>query len=1386
MSRSLRFLISCILFGSWGALPLHAQLTTDSSLTVQQLVTSLIGSGVDVSNLTITCDTAVAMRQFNGVNSNLGLATGLLMSTGVADSAGGANNFTNASVGGNLGFPGYAPLSTLSGQNTFDACVIEFDIVPYCDSIGIRYVFASEEYHEYVSTAPGGGINDAFAFFISGPGFAAPAPGDNIALIPGTTTPVSINNVNNGFAGGGQPATGPCNNCNFFVDNVGGLFVEYDGMTTPLLAAAAVTPCQTYHITLAIADASDGILDSGVFLEAEGIGCITPLLDLEVDNLTPQGDDVLVESCISVGLATFTLPEAPTDTTYFALTYGGTATMGVDYLNLPDSILFNPGQISYVMPITVFGDALAEGEETLVIRYEDSTVCGNLYRDSVTIFIRDFPDAAVLDTTLCLGADSLSVGLLPSQPGFTYQWQGSGLSDSTVAQPFYSYANVGMGLDTQQLVLTVASYPGVCQETDTGQLIFTAPADVQLFTTPTDGCVGDSLLFSFTSPDSVLPQQWLFGDGTQSLLPQPLHSYAVPDTYSYLLSLTDTFGCVSSVQDSLIIAPTPDAAFTVESVCLGSSSAFTLTGGPQPGLQYQWTFGDGNGLDVPAPTHLYDSAGTYAVTLVVTNGFGCSDTATGLTTVSPGPTAAIEAADVCVHDLALLISQSQAGTAAIDSLLWQINGGTALGDSLSVQFAAPGLQVVSLTVIDQNGCQDNATDSLRVFPAPQAQFAPDSLCLGDTLFLQDSSISSTPLQNWAWTFGDGNQASGPAPAHLYQGIGSYQVTLAVADQRGCRDTLTRPVVVSGPPDPSFAHDPTCDGVPVQFAVDPPPPGHVFLWDMGDGSTYQEGNVSHLYPGPGRYPVQLVVRNRFGCADSSQDTAEVYRLPVSEFAAEAVCQGQPVAFVNQSQPGSFPLAEYDWSFGDNTPTSRVENPVHVYQGFGLLPVTLLVKDTFGCEADTTELLQIWARPRVAFDVDTVCAGVEMVLRDRSLSPDGSQLQRWRWDLGNGLRGEGRNIRTQYEAAGRYAVELLVVSEHGCRDSLTRTNLVYPLPQLAFTHEPVCALDTTYFEATVAGGSNDPQDGVATWQWDWGDGQQSGSLLAPGHLYAAPGAYLVQLSATSRRGCANVVEELVSVYRRPELPRLLPDTVCFGQTGFLAAVPQDPEDVVRWYRTYPDSSAFYQGETYLTPPLTAAQRYYVEAVSRAGCRSPRGLLTAALHPDAAPTLLADAEVVERPDALVNFQVASQVPMASYRYDFGDGNVATQPQPAHTFAQPGFYRVQVSLTDENGCTYTDERTVEIKQLINLLVPSAFTPNADGVNDQFFIGQTLLRSVDFVVFNRWGRPVFESNQLDLRWDGRDLKGQPVPEGVYAYRLIARDLDGRIIRKVGSITLLR
>jgi hypothetical protein len=241
-----------------------------NTLTAEQLVESLIGTGTNapvISNVVFTGDRRAA-GTFTGGTGIIGFESGIILSSGNIASVVGPNKLSGTTT--SFGGAGDADLNSLVA-GTRDASVLEFDFT--CESIQVisfQYVFTSEEYNEFVNRA----FNDVFGFFLNGV---------NIALLPGTNTPVAINNVNCGNPY--NPAGGV--NCDLFINNAVGtrpveINTEMDGLTVVLTATAEVAP-GTNKIKLAIADVSDGILDSKVLIKAESFVCAPPVVFVPFD-----------------------------------------------------------------------------------------------------------------------------------------------------------------------------------------------------------------------------------------------------------------------------------------------------------------------------------------------------------------------------------------------------------------------------------------------------------------------------------------------------------------------------------------------------------------------------------------------------------------------------------------------------------------------------------------------------------------------------------------------------------------------------------------------------------------------------------------------------------------------------------------------------------------------------------------------------------------------------------------------------------------------------------------------------------------------------------------------------------------------------------------------
>lgn len=446
--RALRWLCVGLVFTATHA---QGQLVTDNTVTPEEAVDIIIGEGIDFFNITYSGD-ADQIGSFDASASNILIGEGMMLATGSIEVAVGPNDGGGTTTGGGNFGTNDPDLDLLSTFNTNDAAVLEFDFISQGDSVSFNYTFASEEYNEYVC----GSVNDAFGFFLSGPGISGPYENDaiNLAIIPDTDIPVTINTVNLGVSGSaGTPAN--CDqvspdwaeNTEYYIDNDSNTdpnSTEMDGFTVVLTAAAQVECGEQYHIKIAIADAGDTAFDSCVFLEGGSFSANAVEIDGEADVVTDIDlpDSSILEGCVD-GTFTFTInPDAlESDTVYFDI--GGSAENGVDYEEIDDFIVLGPDFTGeFELEINPLGDGISEGDETVEITYIFTNSCGFTDTSSATLNIIDLEPISVLaeDLFICPGESETSLSTISGGfPPYIYDWSSGGTTSSET----YDYGNDG-------------------------------------------------------------------------------------------------------------------------------------------------------------------------------------------------------------------------------------------------------------------------------------------------------------------------------------------------------------------------------------------------------------------------------------------------------------------------------------------------------------------------------------------------------------------------------------------------------------------------------------------------------------------------------------------------------------------------------------------------------------------------------------------------------------------------------------------------------------------------------------------------------------------------------------------------------------------------------
>jgi hypothetical protein len=387
--RIMTKIIPLIVFYSLFVLGTQAQITVDDSQSINTLVKSLEGPGVKISNISYHLSSNSSpgpAGYFTDPFGAIGLDRGLLLTTGAAIYAIGPNDVSDKSKdnGDSLQDP---DLYSYVNDKMYDVCYVEFDFITSHSSLSFNYVFGSEEYVEYLD------YHDQFAFLISGPGISGK---QNIALVPNTNTPVSVFNID------------PQNNSQYFISNGTGstpyinLDVQYDGYTQVLKAKSPVIPCQTYHIKLIIADLKDGRLDSGVFIEQESF--VSKDIDLKVIYEHPRYSPA-IEGCNKAYIvfkrsATSAIPLSSSLTMNYFIK--GTATNGIDYATIQNSIVIPANQDTAYVTIDAFADGIPDDAE--FVRLVLKSPCPSFpVIDSIDVIIKEALPYPIPSDKICQG-----------------------------------------------------------------------------------------------------------------------------------------------------------------------------------------------------------------------------------------------------------------------------------------------------------------------------------------------------------------------------------------------------------------------------------------------------------------------------------------------------------------------------------------------------------------------------------------------------------------------------------------------------------------------------------------------------------------------------------------------------------------------------------------------------------------------------------------------------------------------------------------------------------------------------------------------------------------------------------------------------------------------
>lgn len=1015
------------------------------------------------------------------------------------------------------------------------------------------------------------------------------------------------------------------------------------------------------------------------------------------------------------------------------------------------------------------------------------------------------PTGAFVFNNVCLGSIINFTDQSVSASTITNWWWNFGDSlTSTVQSPAHTYSFAGS--HTVSLVLTNSSG---CTDS-IAHTVNVFPLPTANAGTDTAICSGHSVTLTATGGNAY---SWTPGGAITAAM-----TVTPAATQTYTVLVTDANDC--NARDSVTVAVNPNPVANAGndfSICLGNSATLNASGGGS----YSWNPGGATTQQINVSPVI---SMNYIVT--VTNNFGCTSTDNALVTVNPLPVAnAGVDQSICIGNSALL------SASGASNYLWNPGGATTQQISISPVSST----TYAVTVTDNNGCHSDDQVNVTVNPLPAANAGPDqAICLGHS-----ATLAASGGVSYLW-----NPNGSTTQQISVNPIVNTNFTVTVTDNNGCQATDQVTVTVNPLPIADAGLDQViCSG---NIATLSATGGGNYLWNPG-GATTQQINVSpatttnysvtvtnnngcqlsdsalvtvNALPvanagtdqsicfgnnvtlnatGGGNYLWQptgdstssititpsstttflLTVTNAAGCHDTDHVTVTVNPLPVASFTSPAlICEGTTIQFSDLSFISSGTLSAWNWNFGNNT-TSLLQNPTVSYADTGNYSVTLVVTTNAGCKDTSNVTVAVASVPVATFAANDVCLHHNVNFNNNTAIASGEPLN-YQWSFGDSLTSALTNPSHYYSNYGSYTATLIAISGRGCRDTTSSTITIHPLPVASFNSASTCENSPVQFNDL----SSIPLGTINSWSWNFGD--SSGSTMHyPLHIYSPPGIYQVQLNVASNFGCTDNVFHTQRIFPLP-IPDFNGDSKCLGeeiQFDNLSTIPNG--SITQWQWGFGDNTGSYSFSPVHLYNQPGFYNVQLTAISDSGCIASVILPSAAIiFPLPQAAFSPNTTEVEAIFPYVIFSNQSTNP-ASYQWNFGDGTLSSDFAPNHVFPHDGIFDIQLIVIDQNGCRDTANSKIEVKPVVSIFIPNAFTPNGDGVNDNFHPSFVNIVSIDMQIFDRWGKKIAEWSDLKGSWNGM-YDGNQSQADVYVYRLEFTDIFLKQDVRIGHVTLVR
>ncbi len=540
-------------------------------------------------------------------------------------------------------------------------------------------------------------------------------------------------------------------------------------------------------------------------------------------------------------------------------------------------------------------------------------------------------------------------------------------------------------------------------------------------------CYGDSVQWDFTQ-DYPYTFQWSNGQ---------IGAFSSDKAGDYKVIFMDSTMTCSYTQSFTIQVdsfPYYTSITSVDSLCNGNELALHYPPTIE-NFHVVWSTGDSNSLHT-----VFTQTGWYGVQ--VQDSIGCTGR-DSIYVIKKGnaPLVSFTADNICMRDSTTFVNTSTTDDGSTIVLSeWTLGDGQDYTPASALQgfkhlYDTAGMYRVSLHCVSSTGCEQEYAQTIAVYSLPQPEFSPVEACEHSEVTFNNQTQSEYRVKAYTWQI-DQDSSADEHPKYIFQTAGTYTVALAAETVLGCKDTISKTIVVKENPEVKMSVSNTClhDAIYINDQTEVSPSQTIISrsWQVDKQEVATNNRIALTYDKEGRHEVKLAVQYINGCRNEHTDTITIYKKPVADFTIEDACLGQEINIVNRSVVYADSLAWYNWKSGNYHSTQA--SPNLTAKDTGHFTMYLYVTDRNGCSDTAEKDFMVSMQPSAGFvyvyDAESLFA---IQFENQSEAEDCSYL--WQFDhLGSSTE---ENPRFDFEEAGAYEVTLLAGNAIGCTDTSRQT-------------------------------------------------------------------------------------------------------------------------------------------------------------------------------------------------------------------------------------------------------------------------------------------------------------------------------------------------------------